>query len=139
MLARARNNQTKSADANVCSFIEANITSVPIADGTADCIISNCVLNLVPESDKPSVFTEMARLLKPGGRVAISDTLARKPLPKEVSDSISLYVGCVAGASTQGEYERWLNASGFSGKYYDMNVPWNFLIAFRYRDNRHPK
>jgi arsenite methyltransferase len=125
MLARARNNQANSADANVCSFIEANITSIPIADGTADCIISNCVLNLVPHSDKPLVFAEIARLLKPGGRVAISDTLTREPLPTEVRDSIALYVGCVAGASTKDEYERWLKKSGFSGNHHHMKIPWN--------------
>jgi arsenite methyltransferase len=125
MLARARSNQAKSADANFCSFIEANITSIPIADATADCIISNCVLNLVPDSDKPLVFFEMARLLKPGGRVAISDTLARKPLFAEVRDSIALYVGCIAGASTKDKYQQWLDESGFSGMYQHMHVVWH--------------
>jgi arsenite methyltransferase len=123
MLVRARENQGNSTVASVCSFVEANITSIPLADSTADCIISNCVVNLVPDADKPAVFAEMARLLKPGGRVAISDILARKPLSVAVKKSVTLYVGCVAGASEMDEYKRWLTDAGFSGKKYLVFKP----------------
>jgi ubiquinone/menaquinone biosynthesis C-methylase UbiE len=116
MLARAHENKAKSPDADNVSFVEANITSIPIEDGTADCIVSNCVVNLVPEADKPAVFAEIARLLKPGGRVAISDILARKELPTGLRESVALYVGCVAGSSTKEDYTRYLKETGFSGK-----------------------
>jgi ubiquinone/menaquinone biosynthesis C-methylase UbiE len=115
MLARARENQAKSLDAGNVTFVEGKITSIPLEDGIANCIISNCVINLVPEAEKPTVFSEMARLLKPGGRVAVSDILARKPLPSGLRESVALYVGCMAGASTKEDYVRWLKESGFSG------------------------
>lgn len=116
MLARARNNHANSGGADNVSFVEGKITSVPLEDGIADCIISNCVINLVPAAEKPAVFAEMARLLKPGGRVAISDILARKQLPKELRESIAAYVGCVAGCSPKEDYERFLTENGFRGK-----------------------
>jgi ubiquinone/menaquinone biosynthesis C-methylase UbiE len=116
MLARARRNQEKSSEASNVSFVESKITSIPLQEGIADCIISNCVINLVPEDEKSEVFAEMARLLKPGGRVAVSDILARKPLSEGIKKSVALYVGCVAGASTQEDYTRWLEDAGFSGK-----------------------
>jgi arsenite methyltransferase len=115
MLARARRNLAKWPEPHNVSFVEAKITSIPLEDGMADCIISNCVINLVPEGEKPQVFAEMARLLKPGGRVAVSDILARKPLPATLRESAALYVGCVAGASTRDEYTRWLKEAGFGG------------------------
>jgi arsenite methyltransferase len=116
MLVRARNNQAKSTEANNISFVEGNITSIPLEDGIADCIISNCVINLVPEAEKPAVFAEMGRLLKPGGRVAISDILARKPLPAGLRESVALYVGCLAGCSKKEDYTRFLKENGFRGK-----------------------
>jgi ubiquinone/menaquinone biosynthesis C-methylase UbiE len=115
MLKRARQNQNKSLEASNVSFVEARITSIPLEDCIGDCIISNCVINLVPEDEKPLIFTEMARLLKPGGRVAVSDILARKPLPPRLRESVALYVGCVAGASTKDDYTRWLENAGFKG------------------------
>ncbi|KAK9452452.1 arsenite methyltransferase [Dipodascopsis uninucleata] len=84
-------NNANSADLPNTLFIEASITSIPLLDSTVDCIISNCVINLVPRNDKPSVFKEIARLLKSGVRVAISDILARKPLPQRVTDNLALY------------------------------------------------
>lgn len=126
MLARA--NEIKSthpavaASQNV-SFVEANITAVPLPAGTADCVISNCVINLVPRADKPAVFREMHRLLRRGGRVAVSDILARKPLPEDLAGDLALYVGCVAGASTVGEYEAWLADAGFTGELAGCLVP----------------
>ncbi|KAF7162576.1 hypothetical protein CNMCM5623_007822 [Aspergillus felis] len=94
-------------------FIEASITSIPLPDASVDCIISNCVINLIPSKDKCSVFQEIARLLKPGGRVAISDILARKELPSNIVNDIALHVGCIAGASQVAEYEEYLQRAGF--------------------------
>jgi arsenite methyltransferase len=114
MLELSRRN-AKNAGANNASFIEAFITSIPLPSSTADCIISNCVVNLVPEIEKPLVFQEMFRLLKPGGRVAISDILAKRELPIEIKNDLSLYVGCIAGASQVADYERYLKEAGFEG------------------------
>ncbi|KAJ5794063.1 Arsenite methyltransferase [Penicillium paradoxum] len=112
MLELARKN-AESASASNTSFIEASITSIPLPDSTASCIISNCVVNLVPTVDKHLVFKEMFRLLQSGGRVAISDILTRKELPQEVVNSLSFYVGCIAGASQVHEYEKSLSDAGF--------------------------
>lgn len=113
MLARANEIKAKHNKTNV-SFVDAQITDMSaIPSGTADCIISNCVINLVPEDDKPLVFKEMHRLLKPGGRIAVSDILAKKPLPEKLRDNMALYVGCVSGASLLGQYERYLAEAGF--------------------------
>ncbi|KAL2273174.1 hypothetical protein FJTKL_04884 [Diaporthe vaccinii] len=113
MLARANEIKAKHNKTNV-SFVDAHITDMSaIPSGTADCIISNCVINLVPEADKPLVFREMHRLLKPGGRIAISDILAKKPLPERLRANMALYVGCVSGASLVEQYERYLAEAGF--------------------------
>lgn len=114
MLELARKNAEKAGASNA-SFVEGAITSIPLPDATASCIISNCVVNLVPAAEKHLVFNEMFRLLKPGGRVAISDILTRKPLPQEVASNLSLYVGCIAGASRVHEYEEYLRDAGFKG------------------------
>ncbi|KAK9371665.1 S-adenosyl-L-methionine-dependent methyltransferase [Lipomyces chichibuensis] len=119
MLDLARRNAEKAGASNV-SFVEAPITSIPLASSAADCIISNCVLNLVLQVDKPIVFREMFRLLKPGGRIAITDILARKPFPNEIRKNLSLYVGCIAGASEVRDYERFLRDAGFEGKLTDI-------------------
>lgn len=116
MIDLANNNASSAGLANTL-FIEASITSIPLPDSSVDCIISNCVINLVPRIDKPSVFKEIARLLKPGGRVAISDILARQPLPEKVANDLELYVGCIAGASEVAEYEEYLTCAGFKGTY----------------------
>jgi arsenite methyltransferase len=79
----------------------------------ADVITSNCVLNLLPQAQKPQVFFEIHRLLKPGGRLAISDILAHQALPEGIRNDAVLYVGCVSGASLVGEYEGWLKDAGF--------------------------
>ncbi|KAI3399747.1 hypothetical protein diail_5815 [Diaporthe ilicicola] len=116
MLARANEIKAKHGKTNV-SFVDAQITDMSaIPSGTADCIISNCVINLVPEEDKPLVFKEMHRLLRPGGRVAISDILAKKPLPERLRANMALYVGCVAGASQVAQYERYLMEAGFAAE-----------------------
>jgi arsenite methyltransferase len=117
MLNRARANATKSSIINV-KFVLAQITSIPLESNSADCIISNCVINLVPHSDKHLVFNEIYRLLKPGGRVAVSDILAKKDLSPDLQNHLGLYVGCISGASLVSDYEKWLKEAGFNGMLY---------------------
>jgi arsenite methyltransferase len=116
MLAKASRNKSKCAADNV-EFIKASITNIPgLADGFVDCIISNCVINLLPESEKPLAFKEMHRLLKKGGRVAISDILLKAEMPPELKSNAALYVGCIAGASKVEQYQDYLASAGFRGK-----------------------
>jgi arsenite methyltransferase len=89
MLARARLNASKSEITNV-KFVESGITKIDLPKSSSDCVISNCAINLVPKSDKHLAFEEIFRILKPGGRVAISDTLARKPFPPELEENMVL-------------------------------------------------
>ncbi len=110
MLARARRAAAKAGAANV-EFHQATIDSLPLADASVDCIISNCVINLVPDKDK--VFREMWRVLRPGGRLSISDIALRKPLPPEIQESIAAYVGCIAGAIEIADYRVRLERAGF--------------------------
>ncbi|GFG18801.1 arsenic methyltransferase Cyt19, putative [Aspergillus udagawae] len=112
MIDLAKRNAEASGLSNT-RFIGASITSIPLPDASVDCIISNCVINLIPLKDKPSVFQEIARLLKPGGRVAISDILARKELPPKIVSDIALHLGCIAGASQVAKYEEYLERAGF--------------------------
>ncbi|KAL2863380.1 putative arsenic methyltransferase Cyt19 [Aspergillus lucknowensis] len=112
MISLATRNAKTSGLPNA-SFIKSPITSIPLPDSSVDCIISNCVINLVPAGDKPLVFREIARLLKPGGRVAISDILAKRDLPQSIVSNMALYVGCIAGAARVAEYERFLGDAGF--------------------------
>ncbi|RSL55391.1 hypothetical protein CEP54_009439 [Fusarium duplospermum] len=111
MIETANTNKAHTEASNV-QFIEGAITSIPLPDNTADCIISNCVINLVPAADKQLAFNEMFRLLKPGGRVTISDILE---LTEEMRKNVALYVGCVAGASQVSEYEAFFKNAGFNG------------------------
>ncbi|EFR02651.1 arsenite S-adenosylmethyltransferase [Nannizzia gypsea CBS 118893] len=113
MLERANKNKENAKAENV-SFVDSQITAINLPDSIANCIISNCVVNLVPESEKQLVFNEMFRLLKPGGRVAISDILAKKPLSAEIRKSVALYVGCIAGASQVADYEKYFRSAGFN-------------------------
>src|SRR5688572_11489170 len=92
-------------------FHQATIDALPLADASVDVIISNCVINLAP--DKPAVFREMFRVLKPGGRVAVSDIAIKKPLPAELERDVMAYVGCIAGAIPIEEYRSGLKAAGF--------------------------
>jgi arsenite methyltransferase len=116
MLAKARRNLTSSGLQNV-QFIHAPITSIkPLQSSSADCIISNCVINLLPGGEKQRVFDEMARLLKPGGRAATSDILLKRELPEDQRSNIALYVGCIAGASKVPQYEEYLARAGFRGE-----------------------
>jgi arsenite methyltransferase len=110
MIDRARRNAAKQGLANV-EFHLTTIDRLPLTDASADCVISNCVINLAP--DKPAVFREIFRVLKPGGRVAVSDIALKKPLPAEVARDVLAYVGCVAGAVSMKDYERQLKEAGF--------------------------
>jgi arsenite methyltransferase len=112
MIGRATLNAIKAGVTNA-EFHLARMESMPLADGSADVIISNCVINLAP--DKPVVFREMFRVLKSGGRVAVSDIALKNPLPDEVAGSVAAYVGCVAGAIPVADYERMLREAGFEG------------------------
>lgn len=114
MLARANENKSKVGAENI-DFVESRITNIALESGIADCLISNCVVNLVPEEDKPLVFQEMFRLLKSGGRVAISDILAKQPLPEKIRRDVALYCRCIAGASQAQDYEAYLRQAGFNG------------------------
>jgi SAM-dependent methyltransferase len=110
MIERARRNAARQGAANV-EFHLATIDRLPLADASADCVVSNCVINLAP--DKRAVFREMHRVLKPGGRVAVSDIALKRPLPEEVGRDLLAYVGCVAGAVLIEDYERDLREAGF--------------------------
>jgi SAM-dependent methyltransferase len=110
MIERARRNAAKQGVSNV-EFRLATIDHLPLADNSVDCLISNCVINLAP--DKRAVFREMHRVLKPGGRVAVSDIALKKPLPDELARDVMAYVGCIAGAIRITEYEQWLREAGF--------------------------
>lgn len=115
MIELAKKNALKIGDGKAPSNIEfhlAPLDAMPLPDASVDCIISNCVINLV--SDKPKAFAEMARVLKPGGRLAISDIALKKALPAELAENIMAYVGCIAGAIEIEEYVRGLTAAGFS-------------------------
>jgi arsenite methyltransferase len=87
-----------------------------LPDGIADIVCSNCVINLVPETEKPAVFHEIFRILKPGGRVAISDVLTKQPLPEIIRKNPAMLVGCISGASMPSEYEKWMLDAGFKGE-----------------------
>lgn len=140
MLARA--NKIKSTrpgpQTENITFLKGNITAVPLPPATADCIISNCVINLVPGADKPAVFREMHRLLKKGGRVAVSDILAKKALPETLRADMAMYVGCIAGASEVGEYEAWLAEAGFSGElFFPSFLSFFYLVRWPFGRRRH--
>ena len=110
MLRRAREHARQAGLENV-EFHLAEIESLPIADGSVDCLISNCVLNLVP--DKSVAFAEIFRVLKPGGRLAISDLALKQPLPADMAADINACFGCRWGAVSIGQYQAALNAAGF--------------------------
>lgn len=110
MLSKARGNARKGGYNNV-GFRLGEIEHLPVADGTVDVIISNCVINLSP--DKPQVFRDAFRVLKPGGRLAISDIVATAELPEQAKSDMALYTGCMAGASLIGELETMMRDAGF--------------------------
>lgn len=116
MLARARQNAEKRGAANV-EFRKGMIENLPVESGTVDYVISNCVINLSP--DKPAVFREIARVLKPGGHFAVSDIVLLKTLPEALVRDISAYVGCISGASLLTDYLGTALAAGLR----DLSIP----------------
>jgi len=111
MVSKARQNKDKDGYTNV-EFRLGEIENLPVADKSVDVIISNCVINLSP--DKPKVFREAFRVLKPGGRLAISDILAAVPMPPSVRSDLELHAGCVAGASLIEDVKNSLLVAGFA-------------------------
>lgn len=115
MIALAQRNAAKANDgagyANV-EFHLATIDKLPLQNDSVDCVISNCVINLA--SDKPAVFREIARVLKPGGRLAVSDIALKQRLPREISEELFAYVGCIGGAILIDDYKSQLLEAGFS-------------------------
>jgi ubiquinone/menaquinone biosynthesis C-methylase UbiE len=111
MLEKARANQARMGFKNV-EFRLGEIEHLPVADATVDVIISNCVVNLSP--DKPQVFREAYRVLKAGGKLALSDIVTDGPLPQETKESLSAWAGCMAGALDIKEYTRHLEEAGFT-------------------------
>jgi len=110
MLALARRNAAEAGATNV-EFLEGRMERVPLPDASVDVIISNCVINLSP--DKPAVFAEMHRVLRPGGRIGISDVVTEDRLTAAEREKRGSYVGCIAGALTVSEYETGLRETGF--------------------------
>src|SRR5207244_5944335 len=113
MLAKARRNVAAYSERTKLKNVEfrlGEIEHLPVADASVDVVISNCVLNLSP--DKPQVWREIARVLKPGGRVAVSDLALLKPLPVAVGEMAEALIGCVAGAVLVSETERMARAAG---------------------------
>jgi SAM-dependent methyltransferase len=110
MLALARENQRKAGVDNV-EFLKGDIEAIPLPDASVDVIISNCVVNLA--ADKRKVIAEAFRVLKPGGRFAVSDVVCRGEVPSEVRKSMELWVGCIAGALTEQQFHSLLQETGF--------------------------
>ena len=111
MLALARQNQARAGVTNV-EFLKGEIENIPLPDNSVDVIISNCVINL--SADKSKAIAEAFRVLKPGGRFAVSDVVVRGDVPDPIRKSMELWVGCVAGALEENEYRRILSATGFT-------------------------
>jgi len=111
MIERGRTNAKAGGYTNV-EFYQSTIDNIPLPDASVDCVISNCVLNLAP--DKPAVFREIARILKPGGRLAVSDIALKGDLPEAIAKSMAAYVGCIGGAIRMEDYRAGLLASGFA-------------------------
>lgn len=126
MLARARQNATNLGATNV-EFRKGYIEQLPVEDASVDYIISNCVINL--SADKPAVFREMSRVLKPGGRFAVSDIVLLKDLPEEIKNDVAAYVGCIAGADYLHNYLRMILEAGFHG----LNIP-EILYGAKFAD-----
>ena len=115
MVELARRNAARGNNGEPFTNVEfhlATIDRLPLPDNSVDCVISNCVINLA--TDKPAVFREIARVLKPGGRLAVSDIALKQPLPQQISSDMIAYVGCISGAFLIEDYRQGLLAAGFS-------------------------
>jgi arsenite methyltransferase len=132
MLALARDNQQKSGVQNV-EFLKGEIEHIPLPENSVDVIISNCVINL--SADKDAVLAEAFRVLKPGGRFAVSDVVVRGEVPEAIKKSIELWVGCVAGALSEDQYTSKLAQAGFDNiaieptRVYDIEDARTFLAG----------
>ncbi|KAF8511374.1 putative arsenic methyltransferase Cyt19 [Gautieria morchelliformis] len=113
MISLARKNKERQGGFDNVRFEHTSITKLPLADNSVDCVTSNCVINLVPDAQKPDVITEIFRVLKPGGRVSISDIVAHQPLPDQVRQDIASYIGCVSGAAELSQYREMFHRAGF--------------------------
>ncbi len=122
MLALARRNAAEAGVANV-EFLKGEIEAIPLPDETIDVVISNCVINL--STDKPAVFGEVFRVLRPGGRIGISDVVAEDSLDAAARAERGSYVGCIAGALSRAEYESMLAAAGFA----EIDVTFTHAVA----------
>ncbi len=131
MIERARANAAKLGFTNV-EFRLGDIEKMPIEDGTADVVVSNCVMNLVP--DKKKAFGETFRIMKSGGHFSISDIVLQGELPKELRDEAALYAGCIAGAVERDEYLRTIASAGFVNitvqKERRVDIPNEILIRY---------
>ncbi len=125
MLARAQANAQKLGATNV-EFRKGYIEKLPLHDASVDYVISNCVINLSP--DKPAVFREIARVLKPGGRMAVSDIVLLKQLPEEIARDVAAYTGCISGASQMGDYIRYALEAGLTDLQL-KEVQWGVKLA----------
>jgi SAM-dependent methyltransferase len=131
MIARARANAEAGGYTNV-EFYYSTIDSVPLPDSSVDCVISNCVINLAP--DKPVVFREIFRILKPGGRLAVSDIALKTDLPQDIATSIAAYTGCIAGAIKVEDYRTGLVHAGF--QYVEIVDSGKVLNAYKKAENQ---
>ncbi|KAJ6555236.1 S-adenosyl-L-methionine-dependent methyltransferase [Mycena sp. CBHHK59/15] len=133
MVKRARENAKKRGlFPPQVSFIECSLTErLPIESNSVDCVLSNCVINLLPQSGKNDIFKEIHRILKPGGRVVLDDILAKQELPPHIRDDLTQYVSCIGGAIQRQEYNAFLEVAGFKDSLFvdnraDLNV---YLMA----------
>jgi arsenite methyltransferase len=132
MLALARENQRQAGVTNV-EFLKGELEQIPLPDGTVDVIISNCVVNL--SADKDRALGEAFRVLRPGGRFAVSDVVVRGEIPSAIRKSVELWIGCLAGALEEKEFETKLRKAGFTGveivptRIYEIDEAREFLAA----------
>jgi arsenite methyltransferase len=129
MLALARENQRKAGARNV-EFVKGEIEAIPLPDASVDVVISNCVINL--SADKDRVLREAFRVLKPGGRLAVSDVVVRGPVPEAIRRNVELWIGCVAGALEESSYREKLVSAGFQSVEID---PWRIYNLDDIGDN----
>ena len=132
MLTLARENQRK-ADVENVEFLKGEIENIPLPENSVDVVISNCVINL--SADKDRVLREAFRVLRPGGRFAVSDVIVRGPVPADIRRSVELWVGCVAGALDESDYRAKLEGAGFADveieptRVYTIDDARQFLVA----------
>jgi len=128
MLEKARENAKKDNHTNI-EFRLGEIENLPVADGSVDIIISNCVINL--STDKSSVFSEAFRVLKPGGRIMVSDIVLIKELPDNIKDNVSAYIGCISGAIIKEDYLSAIEKAGFTDVKVlnEVSFPINYIVS----------